>query len=203
MKNKWLSLFKPKVDPALIRDVLMKLHEVSSKSDLEKVAWLVIARKSNSTNEGMLRQAFDELDTNHDGSISFDELKNAMIRELGSQNFLEIEHTFQLVDIQHRKYIDYTTFVAALLEVKYHEEYVGEHSGAIRLDDYIEDVFDHFDLNQCGYITHDDIRQVMGNQISEAFVDNFIEEIDIDHSGKVSLEDFKKAFQKQNTSVID
>ncbi len=181
LKNKWLAQFKPHVDKHTVENVLSHLHPVPPKHEFEKLAWLVVARNATIHEIEHLREAFVELDQDRDGKINHAEFKRAMIK-ITHYRSKEVEDIFRQVDAQHAGAIDYTTFLAALLAVQ----------GRLQ-DDRLVDVFDHFDVDHCGYITHDHLRQVLGGSVSKKVINRLIEEVDEFKDGKIGFEEFKHA----------
>jgi Ca2+-binding EF-hand superfamily protein len=86
--------------------------------------------------------------------------------------------------------IQYTEFLAATLEAQG------------RIDEYrIAEAFDQIDSDDTGYISKENLSQILGRDRSnpagqEDYIDRLIEEMDEDGDGKVSYEEFKDAFAK-------
>lgn len=171
-----------------MRDVLSQLNDAAPKSEFEQLAWLVVAHKANPDEVVSLRDVFEELDLNHDGKINQAEFKAALVNILGIAP-KEAQLIFRQVDIHNAGSVDYTTFLAALMGAQ----------GRLQ-DKRIAEVFDHFDVDRCGHITQDHLRQVLGPKVSTKFVDRLIEEIDTHRDGHICFEDFKVALNKKHDS---
>lgn len=185
LKNRWLTKFHPNVDPTTVRDVLSQLNDAPPKSEFEHLAWLVIAHKANPDEIVPLREVFEELDLNHDGRINHAEFKAALVNILGVSP-KEADLIFRQVDVHKAGSVDYTTFLAALMGAQ----------GRLK-DKRIAEVFAHFDVDGCGYITPQHLRESLGTKVSKKFVDKLIEEIDTHHHGKIAFKDFKEVLNKK------
>ena len=95
-------------------------------------------------------------------------------------------------DVDKRGVIHYTEFLAATLEVH----------GTIDEDKMLQ-VFRRFDKSSKGYLTHDDVREVLGPESLEAEINGCLKEADFDHDGKISYEDFRALFNDQLHNVIE
>ncbi len=181
LKNRWLAQWKPNVDIQTAKHVLSQLHRFSPKCEFEKLAWLVVARNASVQETKHLRDVFEELDQDRDGKISHAEFKSAMIKIMHYQP-KEVEKIFRQVDVQHAGTIDYTIFLAASLAAQ----------GRLQ-NERIVKVFDHFDVDHCGFITHDHLRRVLGTKVSKTIINKLIEEVDEDKDGKIHFDEFKRA----------
>merc|ERR1712216_261359 len=65
--------------------------------------------------------------------------------------------------------------------------------------DLLQKVFDKFDTDHTGYLSRDNIAEVMGT--SEK-IDKVMDEIDSDHDGKVSFEDFVLLMTRHDPELV-
>lgn len=79
-------------DLELTQKVKSNFVRYADSSDFKKIALMVIAKKSTSEEIFELRNVFSEFDTGNDGTISFDEFKEALARSGYSEE--EIESIF-------------------------------------------------------------------------------------------------------------
>ena len=85
----------PAPDPELIQKVKSNFVRYADSSDFKKIALMVIAKKSTSEEIFELRNVFSEFDTGHDGTISFDEFKQALLQTEYSEE--EVESIFNSI----------------------------------------------------------------------------------------------------------
>jgi len=79
-------------DLELTQKVKSNFVRYADSSDFKKIALMVIAKKSTSEEIFELRNVFSEFDTGNDGTISYDEFKEALARSGYSEE--EIESIF-------------------------------------------------------------------------------------------------------------
>jgi Ca2+-binding EF-hand superfamily protein len=211
LKHRWLSkeykLSDRRPDEALMRKVEDSLLAYKYTSALKKVALNVIARKSTPREIFQLRKAFGQYDIENDGTISFEEFKEALKQSNYSDK--ELEEIFSSIEVNAIGHIMYTgksscindssiiqrsiqlphtfttEFLAATLEVK----------GCVE-EERIADAFDRLDNDESGYISPQDLRELLVGY-SEKEIQALIAEADTDHDGQISFEEFKKIFNKR------
>lgn len=98
-----------------------------------------------------LREQFRKMDTDNTGMINANELEEAM-RELNLSNTAdEIKNIIKSVDYQGNGKINYSEFLAATVSVK-----------SVLTNEMLLALFKHFDTDDSGYITPDNIIEAMG-----------------------------------------
>ena len=110
LKHRWLSteysLSDRRPDEALMKQVEDNLVAYKHTSALKKVALNVIAHKSSPHEIYQLRKAFQQYDIENNGTISFDEFKEALKRSHYGDK--ELEEIFSSIDINATGNIMYT-----------------------------------------------------------------------------------------------
>jgi Ca2+-binding EF-hand superfamily protein len=96
----------------------------------------------------------------------------------------EVERIFHGVDVDEDGTLHYTEFLAAALT---------EH-GRIE-EQRIALAFDVFDTEDRGYISAQDLREILGKRATSDYVDRLVRQADADGDGKISYAEFKLAFQ--------
>jgi len=151
-------------------------------SVLKRVALNVIARKSTPKEIRLMRGAFDQFDSSNDGIVTYKEFKLALKENDYSEK--ELEEIFESIDVNSNGFIVYTEFLAATIETK----------GAIE-EERIAEAFDRMDTDSSGYISQDDLRQLLGDVYSEEDMESIIEQADENKDGKLSFQEFKTIFK--------
>jgi Ca2+-binding EF-hand superfamily protein len=174
-------------DRAPSQEILSSCHESIENyrgvSAFKKMALMVIAHKSTRSDILELRKVFDSMDTANNGSVSFEEFRVAMQKSKSNYTEEEIKHLFQNVDMGNDGRIYYTEFLAATL---------GAH-GRI-LEERLAGAFDRLDSDDTGYISRENLREILGVDYTEEKVDQLLKEGDLTGDGKISFEEFRKAF---------
>jgi len=144
---------------------------------LKKLALLVIAHKSTDEEIGFLRQIFRQIDTSKDSGISINEFKEALADYQYSD--VELEHMFHAIDIYGTGEIHYSEFLAATMEAH----------GQIE-EERIAEAFDLIDADDSGFITVANLKDFLGKQLPDAYLNAIIDEVDVDHDHCISYEEF-------------
>lgn len=200
LNDPWLRRFQTPhhVDASTMHDVLSGMASFSKKSEFERLAWQVIARKATTDEIFEMRQVFEQVVNEHrqdhprdsDGQdpcsnqISYSDFCQVMSRVLGMKED-EIEDIFRHVDVNQTGSINYTEFLAATLAVK----------GRIQ-EQHIAEAFDQLDVDGSGYITRDDLQNILGKEATPGYIEQIMAELDEDQDGKVGYVEFRKAFEK-------
>lgn len=105
-----------------------------------------------STNEiTELVNIFNKLDANGDGELSFEEFQDG-ISQLNKETAEEIMNVFNKLDADKNGSIEYTEFIAATMTQKMYLK-----------EEKIYQAFKLFDKNGDGFITADEIKEVLGS----------------------------------------
>lgn len=130
--------------------------------------------------------AFKLFDTNGDGVITTDEL-GAMLNSIGlNPSQKEIHDMISEVDCDGDGTIDFCEFLKMM----------SRHSNpGVDPEQQLADVFRLFDRDSSGYITQDELRNVMlslGQPISDSQLWEMISHADMDGDGKINIKEFVK-----------
>jgi len=176
----------------LMRDVHVHLVAYKNSSDLKKLALNVIAHKSSTDEIKNLRQVFDQYDENNDGSITFSEFKEVLAKEttLPEQ---EVRDIFESIDVNNNGHIMYTEFLAATLEARGNIE-----------EERIAEAFDRIDSDDSGYISRENLKEILGPEYNNDQIDKIIGEADTNHDGKskLTLARFATMFELLSTDSL-
>ena len=154
-------------------------------SRLKQFALRALASTLNEGELSDLKDQFDAIDVDKNGSISLEEMRQALAKDqpwkLKESRVLEI---LQAIDSNTDGLVDFTEFVAATLHVHQLEEHDSD-----KWQQRSQAAFEKFDLDKDGYITPDELRMHTGLRGS---IDPLLEEADIDKDGKISLPEFRR-----------
>ncbi|KAF8011158.1 hypothetical protein BT93_J1701 [Corymbia citriodora subsp. variegata] len=140
-----------------------------------------------------LKDQFDAIDVDKNGSISLEEMRQALAKDLPwklkETRVLEI---LQAIDSNTDGLVDFHEFVAATIHVHQLEEHDSE-KWLLRS----QTAFEKFDLDGDGYITPEELRMHTGLKGS---IDPLLEEADIDKDGRISLSEFRRLLRTASMS---
>merc|ERR1711971_981760 len=91
----------------------------------------------------------------------------------------EAKRAFNALDSSHHKEIHYSDFLAAMISTRVEMN-----------EELIHEAFRKFDTDDSGYITADNLRQVIGDTFEGVKVEKLLNEADTLHHGKLSYHEF-------------
>jgi len=153
------------------------MERYSALKILQKLALMVIAHKSTSEEIGFLRKAFKRYDSEQDGTISLVEFKKCLSVHEYSESYME--HLFREMDLDGTGEIKYTEFLAASIE-----------STGLITEERLAEAFDRLDGNDSGFITVDNLRAILGDEVSSDYVEGIIAESGIHEDKRISYDEF-------------
>lgn len=178
----------------LDRTLLENMRNFHGAYKLRQAVFEYIANYLTSVEETeTLRKTFIALDKNHDGVLSMEELEQgyASLGLLGDLNLSEIMAS---CDSDGNGFIDYSEFLTAGLNWK-------KSLSNARL----QAAFDAFDLDHSGYITVDEIKQMMGGlneNVTDEIWEGMLREADENGDGMIDLQEFKNLMTRRSLTGI-
>ncbi|CAA6673489.1 unnamed protein product [Spirodela intermedia] len=165
--------------------VLGSMREFVKYSRMKQLALRALASTLNPEELADLRDQFNAIDVDKNGSISLEEMRHALSKDiiwrLREPRVLEI---LQAIDSNTDGLVDFDEFVAATLHVHQMEK----HDSRKWLS-RSQAAFEKFDVDRDGFITPEELRMHTGMKGS---IDPLLEEADIDKDGKISLFEFRR-----------
>ncbi len=129
------------------------------------------------------REAFENFDKDHNGTISFKEL-GSMMKSLGQNpTEQELREIISEVDLDGNGYIDFNEFVMIMHKRSKESDPEEDVISAFRV----------FDKEGNGTISTKELRHIMttiGDKLTDEEVNQMIEEADIDGDGVINYEEF-------------
>merc|ERR1719235_2859566 len=96
---------------------------------------------------------------------------------------------FDALDTNHDDEIHYNDFLAAMVSTR-----IAVH------DDLLKQAFRKFDLDNTGYITVDNLKEVLGEHHEGEDVENLLKEADFTHDGRISYDEFVAFVKGENAT---
>eukprot|EP00542_Grammatophora_oceanica_P010432 CAMPEP_0194032256 /NCGR_PEP_ID=MMETSP0009_2-20130614/5237_1 /TAXON_ID=210454 /ORGANISM="Grammatophora oceanica, Strain CCMP 410" /LENGTH=706 /DNA_ID=CAMNT_0038672641 /DNA_START=11 /DNA_END=2131 /DNA_ORIENTATION=+ len=164
--------------------------QYASYSKLKKLALMVIAHRSSSTEIGVLRKVFERFDKSRDGIITFQELQEGLSQYGLSQE--QLARLFDELDLDGTGKIRWTEFVAASIEAH----------GAID-ESRLAEAFDRLDSDDSGFISAENLQEILGEEFPEEEIRDIIAEADLSHDNKISYGEFLALWGDRNEERRD
>ncbi|KAF8690751.1 hypothetical protein HU200_041135 [Digitaria exilis] len=176
--------------------VLHNMRQFVKYSRFKQFALRALASTLNSEELSDLRDQFDAIDVDKNGTISLEELKQALAKDvpwrLKGPRVLEI---IEAIDSNTDGLVDFEEFVAATLHVHQLVEHDTEKWKSLS-----QAAFSKFDVDGDGYITSDELRMLQHTGMKGS-IDPLLEEADIDKDGKISLDEFRRLLKTASMSA--
>ncbi|XP_020245168.1 calcium-dependent protein kinase 18 isoform X1 [Asparagus officinalis] len=179
--------------------VLNNMRQFVKYSRLKQFALRALASTLNENELADLRDQFDAIDVDKNGSISLEEMRQALAKDVPwRMREPRVIDIIQAIDSNTDGLVDFSEFVAATLHVRQLEEHDNE-----KWNSRSQAAFDKFDMDRDGYITPEELRMVpflLGHTGLKGSIDPLLEEADIDKDGKISLSEFRRLLRTASMS---
>ncbi|KAJ8646014.1 hypothetical protein MRB53_007762 [Persea americana] len=173
--------------------VLSNMRQFVRFSRLKQIALRALATTLNEEEKADLRDQFDAIDVDKSGTISLEEMKHALAKDLPWKlKEPSVQEILQAIDSNTDGFVDFSEFVAAALHVHQLEEHDSE-----KWQQRSQAAFEKFDVDRDGYITPEELKMHTGLKGS---VEPLLEEADIDKDGKISLSEFRRLLRSASVN---
>ena len=160
-------------------DIIAGIRRFIGYGLLKRTILLTMANMLDRQDIGRLQETFLMADTTHSGTITMPELKSAFEKlNIPDLDDVEMEKIFKGMDHDHSGQIHYAEFLAALAE-----------GAGLVTTTALSDAFDRIDIEGKGYITHDDLKAILGHSYDKTVVDKMIEEGDFKKNNRVEFDE--------------
>ncbi|CAG9317745.1 unnamed protein product [Blepharisma stoltei] len=185
LEHPWIvKRSRPYGDSDGTENVLINLRAYQCKSKLKSAIQMYIASQIASAEEiSKLKEVFIAIDTNGDGKISKDELRNkclSIMKESGTEG--EVDKIMNEVDTDKNGFIDYNEFLRAALDKR-----------LMNSRENLAAAFNMFDKDNSGAISADELRSVLGEGLDTT--DNvwteILDEADSNGNGEIDIKEFE------------
>mmetsp|Transcript_5787 Transcript_5787/g.10967 ORF Transcript_5787/g.10967 Transcript_5787/m.10967 type:complete len:814 (+) Transcript_5787:172-2613(+) len=161
-------------------DIVEDLMRFIDYGMLKKTALIALANTMDRNDVGRLSEVFLMVDSEQTGTICLEELKIALEKlEMPNLDEEQIKKIFSGMDHDKSGQIHYAEFLAALAEA----------AGLVTME-RVSDAFDRIDSDGKGYISHNDLKNILGENYSEEMVEKMILEGDFKKNGRIDFDEF-------------
>nr|DAD23359.1 TPA_asm: hypothetical protein HUJ06_024822 [Nelumbo nucifera] len=181
LEHPWIKEDGEASDKPIDSAVLFRMKQFRAMNKLKKLALKVIAENLSAEEIKGLKAMFTNMDTDKSGTITYEELKTGLAR-LGSKlSEAEVKQLMEAADVDGNGTIDYIEFITATM-----------HRHKLERDEHLYKAFQHFDKDQSGFITRDELETAMKEygMGDEASIREIISEVDTDNDGRINYEEF-------------
>lgn len=180
-------------------DICEALRSFGQASKFRRCCLEMMAWSLSNEERAKVREYFIMMDKSQEGTITLAELKAVMIDKFHISDE-ETREIFHALDTNHDELIHYSDFLAAMVSTR-----IALH------DDLLKTTFNKFDTDNSGFISLENLREVLGESFDGEQVEDLLKEADFTKDGKISYQEFvayvKQApmehHQDATTKVID
>eukprot|EP01025_Chloroclados_australasicus_P061445 TRINITY_DN80714_c0_g1_i1.p1 TRINITY_DN80714_c0_g1~~TRINITY_DN80714_c0_g1_i1.p1 ORF type:complete len:544 (-),score=79.95 TRINITY_DN80714_c0_g1_i1:307-1764(-) len=190
MQHPWLTQAGVAKDEVLDSVVLHRMKQFAAQNKVKKVALMMIGQNLKEDEITGLKQLFQSIDVNGDGTITLNELKNALNdwgHKLQDDQLLEIVNS---VDVDGNGKIEYNEFVAMTM-----------HVSRLEKEEVMLQAFRDFDTDNSGYITPDELADALKKFHLEDNVQDLMAGVDKNHDGKIDFQEFVQMLREGNEDL--
>ncbi|KAG7557640.1 EF-hand domain [Arabidopsis suecica] len=183
LEHPWMISEAP--DQPIDNVVLSRMKQFRAMNKLKKLALKVIAEGLSEEEIKGLKTMFENMDTDKSGSITYEELKTGLNKHGSKLSETEVRQLMEAVsvsaDVDRNGTIDYIEFISATMQ-----------RHRLERDEHLHKAFQHFDKDNSGYITKDELEIAMKEHGmgDEANAKEIISEVDKNNDGKIDYEEF-------------
>lgn len=161
------------------KSLMQRMEKMKNAKRFKQKALLLLGMSTDDGKKKELQKIFDSVDNDKSGTISPEELQEALLKS-GSRpkSKQELELFMEAIDVNKDGKIDFDEFVAAHLQ-----DQVLENDPEL-----LWSVFQKFDVDGTGYIEVEEIQEAL--KIDRAKAQEMLNEMDANGDGKVSYEEF-------------
>ncbi|KAJ6948558.1 hypothetical protein NC651_002782 [Populus alba x Populus x berolinensis] len=188
----WIKEDGEAPDTPLDNAVLSRLKQFKAMNNFKKVALRVIAGCLSEEEIMGLKEMFKGMDTDNSGTITLEELKQGLAKQGTKLSEYEAKQLMEAADADGNGIIDYDEFITATM-----------HMNRMDREEHLYTAFQHFDKDNSGYITTEELEQALrdfgmhdGRDIKE-----IISEVDADNDGRINYDEFVAMMRKGNPEV--
>lgn len=180
----WIKYTAPKAKKApLNRSVMANFESFKNKNAFMKSILHFMARQLNDDEVDSLRQLFQSLDRDSDGTLTSAEIQEGM-KEAGWEEMpLDLQKTLEMIDSNGNGTLEYTEFLAASLD-----------KSKYRQDHQTRAAFDMFDKDGSGHISKQEIEHVLNAgghiRITDEELTALFKDVDTSGDGHIDYEEF-------------
>ena len=183
LNHVWIKKNAPHSKGNIINLNLKHLKKYIYTSKIQKAVLIFIASRLHENEVNHLKQTFEEIDLNKDGTLTFDELKTCLSKVIDDDG--SFETLFNAFDTDNNGKVAYTEFLAGLIEKNIYMK-----------QEKLLDAFKLFDIDNDGKISKKEVISVLkGLNIDD---NNLKESIHLFDTNGDNLLDYKEFVEMMN-----
>jgi len=177
LKEQWLIKSMEATPSEVNPEILGSLCSFARESKFRRTCLQAMAWSLSNDERAKVRDAFIAMDTDNNGFITLSEFKQVIQDQFHIEDAKVLE-AFDAIDADHDGKIIYSEYLAAMV------------SSRISMnDELLKTTFSRFDADSDGFVTEQDVSQILGGSMGEGELKSMMDRIDENHDGKISYEE--------------
>ncbi|KAI5063027.1 hypothetical protein GOP47_0021574 [Adiantum capillus-veneris] len=189
LSHSWIRVDGEASNKPLDNVVLTRMKQFRAMNKLKRVALKVIANSLSEEEIMGLKAIFKEMDTDGNGKITLDELRQGLAKQGSDLAETEIRQLMETADVDKTGNIDYMEFITATVNMNKKGK-----------EDHLFAAFQYFDRDNSGFITKEELQTALEqhNMMDGNAIKEILEEADTNKDGLIDYEEFAEMMTKQN-----
>jgi calcium-dependent protein kinase len=183
LNHTWVVNNAPNSTDALLTLNVENLKNYRNINKLKKAVLVFIASRLNESDIKILKEIFNSIDKNQDGTLTIEEIK-AGVSQLKNGNNINIEEIFKSIDTDGSGVINYTEFIAASIDQNVYLK-----------EERLYEAFKMFDKDGSGKISIDEVKQIMKEE-DDLKIKEIIKKYDLNNDGEIDYAEFLNMMTK-------
>lgn len=182
LADPWMKVNGCASDKPMDDAIMTRLNNFANMNKFKKEAMKVIASNMPMDEITGLRNLFESIDTDKSGTITAQELKEALDKKGTMLKEEDAAKLLSMIDVDANGTIEYDEFLAATLS---------QHQ--LLKDENLRSAFKHFDTNGDGIISMEELNNAIGSgdlQVTKDEIQRVLNEVDKDGNGEIDYDEF-------------
>jgi len=189
LKHPWLTAGEHVSDAPLDSAVAVRIQNFSNMNKLKQKALQIIATTMDDSEIEGLRNMFEAIDTDGSGTITLEELKNAM--KQFNMTMRDVEELMAAADVDGSGQIEWGEFLAATIN-----------KSQLEREENIYRAFRAIDKDGNGVLSHQEITEALSDfGLSDSEITSVIQEVDADGNGEIDYDEFLTMMRGANVGA--
>lgn len=178
LNHTWVHNLAPNSEEILLHLNMEHLKSYRKFNQLKKAALTFIASRLKDDEIKELKEIFNTLDTNQDGTLTIEEVKTG-ISKLKDGKDINLEELFYSIDTDGSGVINYTEFLAATIDQNVYLK-----------EERLYEAFKALDKDNSGKISSEEVRSIMQGDIDDQKLKELIKIYDTNNDGEIDYNEF-------------
>lgn len=183
LNHPWVREGGEAKDTVLGHEVVSRMQKFGNLCKFKRLGLYALAKTLREEEITGLKQMFAAMDTDESGTITVSELHAGLAKQGYKMAKAEVDSLIEAIDVDGNGELDYHEFTAATV-----------HLSKFNVEENLAKAFAHFDTDNSGYITQDELEVAIkeAGLTGKVQVSELLAEVDKDGDGRVNYDEFSE-----------